>query len=333
MGVEHTFVDADDPGSWAAALRPTTRAFYVETLTNPLLEVVDLRAVASFCRERRITSIVDNTCATPGQLPARGAWLRPGRAQRDQVPQRPLGHRGRRRRRRRRAGTGRQAQARSRGRLARSARLLPAPSRPQDARAARPPPERERAAHRAAARAARRREARALPGAREPPQARTRARVAPRVRGPAQLRAEGRRRRRREVHRGPHAACERAEPRRRRVARHPPCHDVARGAFRPRSARGWGSRTASSGCPWASRRRRTSSRTWSERSPPASYPASTTARRSRQGLAVSSCAARRNSVASSPKRPVNIVPIGRPSAFQYVGTLIDGWPVTFARGV
>jgi cystathionine beta-lyase/cystathionine gamma-synthase len=65
MGVEHTFVDADDPASWAAAVRPTTRAFYVETLTNPLLEVVDLRGVAAFCRERRITSIVDNTCATP----------------------------------------------------------------------------------------------------------------------------------------------------------------------------------------------------------------------------------------------------------------------------
>jgi cystathionine beta-lyase/cystathionine gamma-synthase len=65
MGIEHTFVDADDPASWAKALRPTTRAFYVETMTNPLLEVVDLRGVAAFCRERRITSIVDNTCATP----------------------------------------------------------------------------------------------------------------------------------------------------------------------------------------------------------------------------------------------------------------------------
>ncbi len=65
MGIEHTFVDADDPGTWAKAVRPTTRAFYVETMTNPLLEVVDLRGVAAFCRERRITSIIDNTCATP----------------------------------------------------------------------------------------------------------------------------------------------------------------------------------------------------------------------------------------------------------------------------
>ncbi|MGD0526502.1 MAG: PLP-dependent transferase, partial [Polyangiaceae bacterium] len=65
LGIEHTFVDADDPASWASAVRPTTRAFYVETMTNPLLEVVDLRAVAAFCRERRLTSVIDNTCATP----------------------------------------------------------------------------------------------------------------------------------------------------------------------------------------------------------------------------------------------------------------------------
>ncbi len=65
MGIDHTFVDADDPASWAKAVRPTTRAFYVETMTNPLLEVVDLRAVAAFCRERGLVSIIDNTCASP----------------------------------------------------------------------------------------------------------------------------------------------------------------------------------------------------------------------------------------------------------------------------
>jgi len=65
LGITCTFVDADDPSSWPAAVTPATRAFYVETMTNPLLEVVDLRAVAAFCRERRLVSIVDNTCATP----------------------------------------------------------------------------------------------------------------------------------------------------------------------------------------------------------------------------------------------------------------------------
>ncbi len=65
LGIDHTFVDADDPASWAKAIRPTTRAFYVETMTNPLLEVLDLPAVAAFCRERGLVSIVDNTCASP----------------------------------------------------------------------------------------------------------------------------------------------------------------------------------------------------------------------------------------------------------------------------
>jgi cystathionine beta-lyase/cystathionine gamma-synthase len=65
LGIEHTFVDADTPASWAAALRPTTRAFYVEAMTNPLLEVVDLEAVPRFCREHRLVSLIDSTCASP----------------------------------------------------------------------------------------------------------------------------------------------------------------------------------------------------------------------------------------------------------------------------
>src|SRR5579871_1653267 len=65
LGIEHTFVDADDPAGWSRAVRPTTRVFYVDTLSNPLLEVVDLRAVVAFCRERGLLSIIDNTCATP----------------------------------------------------------------------------------------------------------------------------------------------------------------------------------------------------------------------------------------------------------------------------
>jgi len=65
LGIEHTFVDADDPDSWGRALRPSTRLFYVETFTNPLLEVVDLAGVAAFCRERGLVSVIDNTLATP----------------------------------------------------------------------------------------------------------------------------------------------------------------------------------------------------------------------------------------------------------------------------
>ncbi len=65
LGIEPTLIDADAPGSWAAALRPTTRAIYVEAMTNPLLEVADLRAVVAFAREHGLISVIDSTFATP----------------------------------------------------------------------------------------------------------------------------------------------------------------------------------------------------------------------------------------------------------------------------
>jgi cystathionine beta-lyase/cystathionine gamma-synthase len=65
LGIAHTAVDADSVENLERALRPTTRAVYVESLTNPLLEVVDLPGVASFCRRRGLVSVIDNTCATP----------------------------------------------------------------------------------------------------------------------------------------------------------------------------------------------------------------------------------------------------------------------------
>jgi cystathionine beta-lyase/cystathionine gamma-synthase len=65
LGIEVTLVDATAPQTWAAALRPTTRAFLVEAITNPCLEVGELGAVADFCRAHQLTSILDNTFATP----------------------------------------------------------------------------------------------------------------------------------------------------------------------------------------------------------------------------------------------------------------------------
>jgi len=65
LGVETTFIDADDPASWPALIRPNTRAIYVESLTNPLLQVADLEAVVQFARERGLASLIDNTFATP----------------------------------------------------------------------------------------------------------------------------------------------------------------------------------------------------------------------------------------------------------------------------
>jgi cystathionine beta-lyase/cystathionine gamma-synthase len=65
FGLKVDFIDADRPDSWAAQLRPETRAIYVEAMTNPLLQVADLKAVVEFARARGITSIIDNTFASP----------------------------------------------------------------------------------------------------------------------------------------------------------------------------------------------------------------------------------------------------------------------------
>jgi cystathionine beta-lyase/cystathionine gamma-synthase len=65
FGVEVDFFDASDPASFAAHLAPRTRAVYVEAMTNPLLEVGDLQAVAAFAKEHRLVSMIDATFASP----------------------------------------------------------------------------------------------------------------------------------------------------------------------------------------------------------------------------------------------------------------------------
>ena len=65
FGIACSFIDGDAPQSWAAALRPNTKAIYVEAMTNPLLEVADLKAVVNFAREHKLVSIIDATFASP----------------------------------------------------------------------------------------------------------------------------------------------------------------------------------------------------------------------------------------------------------------------------
>ncbi|HVF50682.1 MAG TPA: PLP-dependent aspartate aminotransferase family protein, partial [Pyrinomonadaceae bacterium] len=65
FGIERTFVDPSDTGNFATAIRPQTKLIYLETPTNPLMQITDLRAVAALARERKITTIVDNTFSTP----------------------------------------------------------------------------------------------------------------------------------------------------------------------------------------------------------------------------------------------------------------------------
>jgi cystathionine beta-lyase/cystathionine gamma-synthase len=65
LGLAVDFIDADRRESWPARLRPNTRAIYVEAMTNPLLQVADLRAVVEFARAHNLISIIDNTFASP----------------------------------------------------------------------------------------------------------------------------------------------------------------------------------------------------------------------------------------------------------------------------
>jgi len=65
LGFQFDFIDADDPTSWTSMLKPNTRGLYVETITNPLIQVGDLKALAEFSRTNRLISMIDNTFATP----------------------------------------------------------------------------------------------------------------------------------------------------------------------------------------------------------------------------------------------------------------------------
>jgi len=65
FGIGYDFLDIEDPASWQGRLRPTTKAIYVETISNPLMQVPDLEAVVKFARAHGLVSMIDNTFATP----------------------------------------------------------------------------------------------------------------------------------------------------------------------------------------------------------------------------------------------------------------------------
>ena len=65
LNISHTHMDPQDPASWAPLLKPTTRLVYVESLTNPLIQVADLEAVVAFAREHGLVTVIDNTFASP----------------------------------------------------------------------------------------------------------------------------------------------------------------------------------------------------------------------------------------------------------------------------
>jgi len=65
FGIEVSFVDAGHPAAVRAALRPTTRAIYAETVANPTMTVADLPALAEAGAAAGVPLVVDNTVATP----------------------------------------------------------------------------------------------------------------------------------------------------------------------------------------------------------------------------------------------------------------------------
>ncbi|MDP7217821.1 MAG: aminotransferase class I/II-fold pyridoxal phosphate-dependent enzyme, partial [Candidatus Marinimicrobia bacterium] len=65
LEIECDFIDGCDPGNWKDKLRPETKLIYVETITNPLLDVLDLNAVVQFAKEHNLLSLIDNTFASP----------------------------------------------------------------------------------------------------------------------------------------------------------------------------------------------------------------------------------------------------------------------------
>ncbi|OKH83004.1 hypothetical protein EB75_10855 [Mycobacterium sp. ST-F2] len=66
LGVDVSFVaDPDDLDSWRAAVRPNTKAFFAETISNPKIDILDIPGVSGVAHDNGVPLIVDNTVATP----------------------------------------------------------------------------------------------------------------------------------------------------------------------------------------------------------------------------------------------------------------------------
>ena len=70
FGIDHTYVSATKPEEWEAAIKPNTKMIYLETPTNPALDLVDLEFVGRLAKKHNLILNVDNCFATPvGQRP------------------------------------------------------------------------------------------------------------------------------------------------------------------------------------------------------------------------------------------------------------------------
>lgn len=64
-GIESSYFDMNQPGSIAALIKPNTKMLYVETPSNPGLDIIDIKLVSKICKEHNILFVVDNCFATP----------------------------------------------------------------------------------------------------------------------------------------------------------------------------------------------------------------------------------------------------------------------------
>ncbi len=65
LGISVTYVDATDAENYAAAARPETKLFHLESPSNPILKITDIAAVAEIAKARNIRTLIDNTFASP----------------------------------------------------------------------------------------------------------------------------------------------------------------------------------------------------------------------------------------------------------------------------
>jgi O-acetylhomoserine (thiol)-lyase len=68
LGITTTFIDPADPNNFGKAVQDNTRAIFVESLGNPKLDVLDLKAISAEAKAAKVPFIVDNTVATPALL-------------------------------------------------------------------------------------------------------------------------------------------------------------------------------------------------------------------------------------------------------------------------
>ena len=68
LGITTTFVDPADPNNFGKAVQDNTKAIFVESLGNPKLDVLDLKAISAEAKAAKVPFIVDNTVATPALL-------------------------------------------------------------------------------------------------------------------------------------------------------------------------------------------------------------------------------------------------------------------------